>query len=96
MNAIEFVKQNGIGKAKQIIDLCPLSTLINIDGIGVSILDLKQIVDAFDLVEKRGGLAEAKAVEQQYWNSGVGSAMIISMELKQAIELVEKCNASDL
>ena len=95
MKAIEFVKQNGIENAKQIVELFPLSTLINIDGISVSISDLKQIVDASGLVEKRGGLAEAKAVEQQYWNSGVGSAMIVSMELKQAIELVEQCNASD-
>lgn len=55
----------------------------------VCLRDLKQLVDAWDLVQKCGGLSEAKAIEQQYWNSGVGFAMAVAMELKQAIELME-------
>ena len=30
MTAIEFVKQNGIEKVKQIVDLFPVSTLISV------------------------------------------------------------------
>lgn len=88
MNAIEFVKQNGIEKAKQIIDLCPLSTLINIDGIGVSISDLKQIVMAFDLIEKDFESVQIADYEyivsdcysDQYW-----------IEVRKAINLLEQC-----
>lgn len=93
MDAIEFVKKFGIDSVKldlSIVDNHGYNSLFTEDFSK----RLKQILDAFELVEKRGGLAGAKAVEQQYWNSGVGSAMIISMELKQAIELVEKCNES--
>lgn len=57
----------------------------------VKIDDLKTLVDAWELVESRGGLSEARAIEQQYWNSGVGSAMLVAMEIKQAIKLVEQC-----
>ena len=86
MNAIEFVKQNGIEKAKQIVDLLPISTLINIDGIGVSISDLKQIVDSFEWVEKFGGLDGFKdeymsRIENNECASG----------LNKVIDLVEQC-----
>lgn len=66
-----------------------------INDIRVSVADLKQLVDAWELVNKYGGLSEAKAVEQQYWNSGVGAAMIVAMELQQAIELVESVNENN-
>lgn len=88
-DAIEFVKQNGIEKVKQIVDLFPLSTLINIDGIGVYISDLKQIVNAFDLVERFGGIKEAKRLHYDEflrdinWNN-----------LQKSINLVEQCNES--
>ena len=57
----------------------------------VKMSELKRLIESHELVEKRGGLSEAKAVEQQYWNSGVGAAMIVAMELKQAILDVESC-----
>ena len=87
MNAIEFVKQNGIDKAKQIVDLLPMYTLINIDGIGVSISDLKQIVDAFEWVEKFGGLDGFK---DEYMSRIENNECVSGMN--KVIDLVEKCN----
>lgn len=87
MNAIEFVKQNGVKKAKQIVDLLPISTLINIDGIGVSISDLKQIVDAFEWVEKFGGLDGFK---DEYMSRIENNECVSGMN--KVIDLVEKCN----
>ena len=86
MNAIEFVKQNGIEKAKQIVDLLPMSTLINIDGIGVSISELKQIVEAFELVEKFGGLDGFK---DEYMSRIENNECVSGMN--KVIDLVEKC-----
>ena len=86
MNAIEFVKQNGIEKAKQIVELFPLSTLISLDGVAVSISDLKQIIDAFKLVDRFGGIKEAKRLHYDEflmdinWNN-----------LQKSINIVEKC-----
>lgn len=100
MDAIEFVKQNGIEKAKQIIDLFPMSTLISVDGLGVSISDLKQIIDAFDLVEGKGGVEISKEILGTWAfmlavKAKVGRLAELLAEdydvLKQAIELVEKC-----
>ena len=87
MNAIEFVKQNGIEKVKQIVDLFPISTLINIDGISVSILELKQIVDAFEWVEKFGGLDGFK---DEYMSRIENNECVSGMN--KTIDLVEKCN----
>ena len=86
MNAIEFVKQNGIEKVKHIVDLFPISTLINIDGISVSILELKQIVDAFEWVEKFGGLDGFK---DEYMSRIENNECVSGMS--NAIDLVEKC-----
>ena len=86
MNAIEFVKQNGIEKVKQIVDLFPISTLINIDGISVSISDLKQIVDAFEWVEKFGGLDGFK---DEYISRIENNECVSGMS--NAIDLVEQC-----
>lgn len=111
MDAIEFVKQNGIEKAKQIVELFPLSTFINIDGIGFSIPDLKQIIEAFELVEYCNGLENAKElldeIDSERWVYNLYTNTVISADyapsedmcirydvLKQAIQLVEKCNES--
>lgn len=103
MNAIEFVKQNGIEKAKQIVDLFPTSTLINIDGIGVSIPEIKQIIDAFDLAGRKGGVERSTEILETWAfmlavKAKVGrSAELLAEDydvLKNSIELVEKCNES--
>ena len=86
MNTIEFVKQNGIEKSHKIVDLFPLTTLINIDGIGVSIPDLKQIVDAFELAEKFGGLDGFK---DEYMSRIENNECVSGMS--NAIDLVEQC-----
>ena len=84
MNAIEFVKQNGVEKAKQIVDLLPMSTLINIDGIGVSISELKQIVEAFELVEYCNGLEDAKElldeIDSERWVYNLYTNTVISSD----------------
>ena len=87
MNVIEFVKQNGIENVKHIVDLFPISTLINIDGISVSILELKQIVDAFEWVEKFGGLDGFK---DEYMSRIENNECVSGMN--KVIDLVEKCN----
>ena len=89
MNAIEFVKQNGIEKAKQIVELFTMSTLISIDGVGVSISDLKQIVEAFEWVEKFGGLDGFK---DEYMSRIENNECVSGMD--KVIELVEQCNES--
>ena len=86
MNAIEFVKQNGIEKAKQIVDLLPMSTLINIDGVDISISDLKKIVDAFEWAEKFGGLDGFK---DEYMSRIENNECVSGMS--NAIDLVEQC-----
>ena len=86
MNVIEFVKQNGIEKAHKIIGLLPMSTLINIDGIGFPISDLKQIVDAFEWVEKFGGLDGFK---DEYMSRIENNECVSGMS--NATELVEEC-----
>lgn len=88
-DAIEFVKKDGIEKIKQIVDLFPLSTMINIDGLGVSIPDLKQIVNAFELVERFGGIKEAKRVHYDEFLRDINWD-----NLQKSINLVEKCNES--
>lgn len=103
MDAIEFVKQNGIEKAKQIVDLFPMSTLISVNGIGVSISNLKQVVDAFDLVERKGGVEISNEILETWAfmlavKAKVGkSAELLADDydvLKHALDLVEKCNES--
>lgn len=84
MNAIEFVKQNGIEKVKQIVDLFPISTLINIDGVGVSVSDLKKIVEAFELVEYCNGLEDAKElldeIDSERWVYNLYTNTVISSD----------------
>ena len=86
MNAIEFVKQKGIEKVKQIVDLFPISILISVDGISVSVSDLKQLVNAFEILKYFGGIDNAK---YNLTNTSLSTSEL--MVLKTAIELVEKC-----
>ena len=104
MNAVEFIKQYGWSKSSVIVfesighgantfyDTQDELYYGQINNIRVSVTELEQYVDAWGLIQKRGGLSEAKAIEQQYWNSGIGIAMAVAMELKQAIKLVESIN----
>ena len=90
MNAIEFVKEFGIGEAKRIIN----SKSVKL-GLAREIADwknpdfeqLKQIVDAFELVELNCGLKEA--IEFTRYSPIMHPDV---WELIDAIELVEQCN----
>ncbi|MEG1089824.1 MAG: hypothetical protein RSE38_00780 [Acinetobacter sp.] len=92
MNVIEFVKECGIDVAKRILN--------NAIGFGCAEIelfagkyvfrtdDLKQIVDAFELVERFGGISFAKNKIK-----GKSDFDLTAMEgyLKRAINLVEQC-----
>lgn len=88
MNVVEFIKLYGWEMSKAFLSNWSFLS----KDYGFKVEELKKLVDAWELIQKRGGLSEAKAIEQQYWNSGVGIAMAVAMELKQAIELVESVN----
>jgi tRNA U34 5-methylaminomethyl-2-thiouridine-forming methyltransferase MnmC len=83
MNAVEFVKKFGFDKAKDLA--CRDRTSIgylSIEHHNLNQEDLKQIVDAWELVEKFGGLNESrKYVDNR-----------ILPELSRAINLVEQLN----
>lgn len=103
MGAIEFVKRYGIDHAKYVLSASVV--------VPITHGDLKQIVEAFELVEKAGGLDESKSIlgNVNPWSRGYNiisntyfGGDIFSDEqefyisdLLKAIELVEKCNASD-
>ena len=110
MNAIDFVKEFGLGEARGII-FTMTSGFVNYDGISVNYDEIKQIVDAFDLVEYCNGLENAKElldeIDSERWVYNLYTNTVISFEyahsedmcirydaLKQAIQLVEKCNES--
>lgn len=85
MNAIEFVKKFGLDLAKRDVAAWQSGFIKRDDFLehyGFDILDdLKQIVDAFWLVEKFGGSNESrKYVDNR-----------ILPELSRAINLVERC-----
>lgn len=84
MNAIEFVKHHGIEYTKGIIIGCESGLLPKNNNYA----DLKKIIYAFELVESYGGLAEAR------WDLGDPNIDASeAFDLKQAISLVEQCNA---
>ena len=104
MKAVEFIKQYGWGEVKRIISNSePLDSFYNIDlgcyisltqinyGDRVSLADLKQYVDAYELVQKFGGLQKAKSSwndfeanrEYEFYGTNLD-------ELKEAITLVEE------
>lgn len=64
MNAIEFVKECGIDVAKRTLNNAIDFGCAEIELFGGKYVfrtdDLKQIVDAFELVESKGGLVECK------------------------------------
>lgn len=73
MNAIDFIKQHGIDKARELLARlhklgCPDDMQITvINGMwhrtanGFTYPDLKRLVESVDLVNKLGGINEAKA-----------------------------------
>lgn len=90
MKAIDFVKKYGLDLVKRDV-ACLESGFITkkdfFDHYGFEILDeLKQIVEAHELVEKFGGLEDAK---DEYFNCVQNNEP--SSHISKAIELVEAC-----
>lgn len=98
MNAIEYVKKNGIEKSKIHLDRMKQERWIN-----SFFNDLKQIVEAFDLVGNFGGLALSKyhllkvknsySSECYYTDEHGNHFKTYEHVLEKAINLVEQCNA---
>lgn len=81
MNAIDYVKQNGIEKAKNHLEKMNEERWIN-----SFFNDLKQIVDAFDCVMEHGSVEHAKKYAESDY-----TAPEVKQFLLKAINLVEKC-----
>lgn len=94
MNAIEFVKKFGLDLAKRDVAAWQSGFIKRedfLENYGFDILDsLKQIVDAFELVDQWGGLEDAKLYDLSHCKSKPDS---IGYKLMKAINLVEQCNA---
>lgn len=88
MNANEFVKKYGIEYAKHIL-LEDSVILVDLDY-----ENLKRIVESHELVEKFGGLFQAKAIlDKEGFTGGIelNDDLISDEELTQAIADVESC-----
>ena len=88
MDAIEYVKRHGVSRT--ILDL----SLVDKHGYNSLFTDdftqkLKQIVDAFEWVEKFGGLDGFK---DEYMSRIENNECVSGMD--KVIELVEQCNES--
>ena len=102
--AINFFKINGFKQSKDIISTTQQPLIYCGDGAYFHINQLKKIVDAFEFVEKNNGLNASKNTLKLLQSSidiglnhGINDvdAKTEIPKLKQAIELVEKCSASD-
>ena len=89
MNAIEFVKKFGFIEAKNTLDDCIFleAAFFNCLGFDICVSDLKQLVDAWKLVERYGGLEVAKTCEYSEDLDHVK----YNVDLAKAINLVEQC-----
>lgn len=98
MNAVEFVKKFGIDKAKDLA--CRDKTSIgclSIEHHNLNQEELKQIVDAFKLVEFIGGDLDGAKLVYEFTKSSINISLkdgVVSvLDLKKSINLVEQCNA---
>lgn len=93
-DVINFFKINGFKQSRYIINTSQHPLICFGDGSYFHTNQLKQIVDAFELVESFGGLFQAKVtLYKEGFTGGIecGDRLIEDDVLKQAIELVEKC-----
>lgn len=93
MNAIEYVKKYGVKAARDLASRSKTSIgYLSVEHHGVNQGDLQEIVEAFELVKKHGGLDNAK-YDAKYLFSNWGHSSPMELRLKHAINLVEQCNA---
>ena len=102
MNAIEFVKQRGWERTCELVNECP-AEMSHVGKCGFSKVnhkgfvckrDLKVLVEAWLLVERFGGVFQARATfGKESFTGGIelDSELIEDEVLKKAIDLVEKC-----
>lgn len=86
MKAVDYIKTNGIDYARDRLDYCKNAVLVGIE------IDLKEIVTAFDLVEKHNGLNQAK--DNLCFARKLNMKMIFGDDvevLDKAINIVEQC-----
>ena len=83
MDATEFVKKFGVPKARWII-FTMTSGFVNYDGISLNYDEIKQIVDAFELVEYCNGLENAKElldeIDSERWVYNLYTNTVISSD----------------
>ena len=98
MDAKEFVKDCGIEVAKRTLNNAIGFGCAEIDLFGGKYVfrtdDLKTLVDAWEFVEKFGGMFHAKVtLEKEGFTGGIelDDELIEDVVLKQAIKLVEQC-----
>lgn len=102
MKAVEFVRKFGLEKTRGIVAVMTDGT-INYDGESAIYSDLKQIVDAFDLVGKLNGIVGAKANVREvfedyphdYKSRKLYDFNIKCKDVEKAISLVEQCHESE-
>ena len=93
MKAVEFIKKFGWDYAKERLDYCKNARLVGME------IDLKRYVDAYELVQKFGGIKRAKRIlRKSYlsWNNRVSVVwndnpfQCTIQQLEEAIALVEE------
>lgn len=89
MNAVEFVKKFGWEEARRLLSINKPKTLdIYYYGWGFYTIDLKRLVDSYNLVQSNGGIEMAR---QYLGNKSVLAWDALDGQLSQAICEVEKC-----
>ena len=94
MNAAEFVNKFGVDEAVGFINetngfgdvYCKDSD--KYISVECSISDLKQIVDAWELVDKHGGIVNANTIAWKLSKAGLDTQ---ADQMRKAINLVEQC-----
>ena len=101
MNAIQFIKENGVEKAREVIDGAPelaeyYSTIdgeyYRIEINAVNLKQLKRLVESVDFINKFGGIEKAKSY-QKYCDK---FNLYVNPRLKQAIADYESIYSNDM
>lgn len=91
MNAIEFVREHGVGYTRDLVARLHSSDIFNLHKGGeVAISDLKELVEAFEFVGAHGNIEIAKKYISIM--DGAGTSKHYD-KLRKFINLVEQCNA---
>lgn len=93
-DAIKFFKNSGLEKSREVIKMSSHALVDCGDGSYFHINQLKQIVDAFELVESLGGMAMAKDVfdieiHEPHYNYDAEKVT----RIEQAINLMDQFDA---